>query len=453
MTKTGKRILYGVLAVLIVAIIGFAVYLNSLLPIITGYAAKNLCSDVFVSNRKPADVEAIDLNFSFIKYTKNIVNYDEKSVTSHFLWGKSKAIYREGFGATLLKGITEDKLMETKFPRDTEPEYSQDTIAWPFGDILPKRNTGIDTIELDKITEKLITNNAYNGNAFAFIVLHNGVPVAEAYKQQFTQKTRFLSWSMAKSFVNAMVGILVKEGKMDIRKSVGIDEWKDDSHVNISIKDLMQMQSGLKWNEDYGNRSDVTLMLHKERDMGHFALNRPTEYTAGSHWYYSSGSTNIVSYLIRKQFGNDSAYYSFAKSRLFNKTGMPDAVFEVDASGTIVGSSYLYATARDYARFGLLYQNDGVFNGERILPEGWVKFTTTPASDSKDGYGAFFWLNSGYKLPSAPGDMYSCDGHDGQHIYILPHHALIVVVLGYSPTSKGGMDTNRLLKDIVSTVE
>jgi hypothetical protein len=215
----------------------------------------------------------------------------------------------------------------------------------------------------------------------------------------------------------------------------------------------MQMQSGLKWNEDYGNRSDVTLMLHKESDMGHFAFSRPLEFPVGSHWYYSSGSTNIVSYVIRRQLGNDSVYYSFAKRRLFNKIGMPDAVFEVDASGTIVGSSYLYATARDYARFGLLYQNDGLFNGERILPEGWVRFTTTPASDSKNAYGAFFWLNLGYKLSSAPGDMYACDGHDGQHIYILPHHELIVVVLGYSPTSKGGMDTNRLLKDIVSTAE
>jgi hypothetical protein len=448
-----KRIFYGVLILLGAAIISFAIYLNSLLPIITGYAAKNLCSDVFLSNRKPEDVEAIDLNFSFIKYTKNRVNYDEKSVTSHFLWGKSKAIYRPGFGVTLLRGISEENLRKSRYPSGGEPGYSQDTIKWPLGNILPVKNTGIDTTKLNAIARKLITDNAYKGNAFAFMVVHKGVPVAEAYKPQFNQKTRFLSWSMAKSFINAMVGILVKQGKLDIMQPTGLDEWKNDERSKITLNDLMQMQSGLKWNEDYGNRSDVTLMLHCESDMGHFALERPVAYPAGTHWYYSSGATNIVSYLIRKKFSNDSLYYVFANNKLFNKIGAPDAVLEVDPTGTRIGSSYLYATARDYARFGLLFENDGVFNEERILPEAWVKYTTTVASASKGIYGSFFWLNRGRSLPSVPEDMFACDGHDGQHIYILPTQKLVVVVLGYSPTSKGGMDTNGLLKDILGALK
>ena len=161
-----------------------------MLPIITGYAAKNLCSAVFVSERKPENVESVDLNFSFIKFTKNSVNYDEKSVTSHFLWGKSKAIYRKGFGVTLLRDITEEKLRKLKYPEGADPGYSQDTIKWPLGDILPKRNTGIDTIKLDEISKNLITDNAYNGNAFAFMVVHKGIPVAEAYKPQFNKKTQ-----------------------------------------------------------------------------------------------------------------------------------------------------------------------------------------------------------------------------------------------------------------------
>jgi CubicO group peptidase (beta-lactamase class C family) len=452
MTKTRKKILSGASIIMGIVIICFGIYLNSLMPIITGYAAKNLCSDVFVSNRKAGDIEAVDLNFSFIKYTRNIVNYDEKSVTSHFLWGKSKAIYRSGFGATLLRDITKEKLLKSRYPSGGEAGYSQDTIKWPLGDILPKKNTGIDTIKLGEISKRLITDNAYNGNAFAFIVLHKGIPVAESYKPQFNQKTRLLSWSMAKSFINAMVGVLVKEGKLDILKPTGLDEWKNDKRSRITLNDLMQMQSGLKWNEDYGNRSDVTLMLHCETDMGHFALDRQVAYPAGTRWYYSSGTTNIVSELIRRQFSSDSAYYVFANNQLFNKIGMPDAVFEVDPSGTRVGSSYLYATARDYARFGLLFGNDGVFNGERILPEGWVKYTTTPASASKGVYGSFFWLNRNKRMPSAPEDMFACDGHDGQHIYILPAQQLVVVILGYSPTSKGGMDTDRLLKDILSTL-
>lgn len=452
MTKIRKRITYGVLITLIVAIIGFALYLNSLIPIITGYAAKNLCSDVFVSGRLPENVEELDLNFSFIKYTRNIVNNDEKSVTSHFLWGKSKAIYRPGFGVTLLRDITEEKLRKSLYPAGGDPGYSQDTIKWPLGDILKDTVTGIDRKKLGEISKRLITGNEYRGNAFAFMVIHKGIPVAESYKPQFNQKTRFLSWSMAKSFINAMVGILVKEGKMDINKPAGIDEWKDDERKNITLSNLMQMESGLNWNEDYGNRSDVTLMLHCESDMGRFAYEQPRAYSADTHWYYSSGTTNIVSYLIRKQFRTDSAYYVFANNQLFNRIGMPDAVFEADPSGTRVGSSYLYATARDYARFGLLYQNDGVFNGERILPEGWVKYSTTAASDSKGAYGAFFWLNKEKRLPSVPDDAFLCEGHDGQFICIIPSKELIVVELGYSPKSKGGMDFDRLMKDVLSAL-
>src|SRR5450759_3335798 len=296
MTKTGKRITYIVLTILGAAIIAFGIYLNSLLPIITGYAAKNLCSAVFVSDRKPENVEATELNFSFIKFTNNSVNYDEKSVTSHFLWGKSKAIYRKGFGVTLLRNISEEKLRRSKYPAGGEPGYSQDTIQWPLGDILPVKNTGIDTIKLAEISKKLITDNAYNGNAFAFMVIHKGVPVAEAYKPQFNQKTRFLSWSMAKSFTSALVGILVGQGKMDINKPAGIDEWKSDDRSKITLKDLLQMESGLKWNENYGNRSDVTVMLHCVRDMSRYAFERPLERPAGTSWSYSSGTANIVNY-------------------------------------------------------------------------------------------------------------------------------------------------------------
>lgn len=454
MTKssTGKKILYGVLIFIGLVVIGAAVYLNSLLPIITGYAAKNLCSDVFVSSRDPQNVESLDLNFSFIKFTKNVVNFDEKSVTSHFLWGRSKAIYRPGFGVTLLREIKEEQLLKSRYPSGGEPWYSQDTIKWPLGDILPKRNTGIDTVKLAEITKKVIENNSYRGNIFAFLVLHKGIPVTEAYKPQFNKSTRFLSWSMAKSFINAQVGILVKQGKFDVNKLAGLKEWQGDERSKITLNDLMQMQSGLKWNEDYGNRSDVTLMLHCENDMAHYAINKPMEYKPGTHWYYSSGTANIVSYLIRSQFASDSAYYVFSNKELFNKIGMPDAVFETDPSGTRVGSSYLYATARDYARFGLLYQNDGLFNGERILPEGWVKYSTSEASASNGLYGSFFWLNRGKAIPSAPEDMFACDGHDGQHIYIMPGKELVVVMLGFSPTSKGGIDTDSLLKDVLSTL-
>lgn len=448
-----KKVLYGVLILLVLIMAGACIYLNSVLPIITGYAAKNLCSDVFISGRNPADVEAVDLNFSFIKYTKNKVNFDEKSVTSRFLWGKAKAIYREGFGATLLNDVPEDVLRKAVYATGTNPGYLQDTTIWPLGNIIPDTvTTGINRTALAEITKNLVTNNAYKGNAFAFMVVHKGIPVAEAYKPRFDSNTRFISWSMAKSFTNALVGVLVKEGRMDISQPADIDEWKGDERGKITLNDLLQMQSGLKWNEDYGSRSDVNLMLFTEGDMSRYAVARPLEYSPGTHWSYSSGTSNIVSFLIRKEFESDTSCYAFAADKFFEKIGITDAIFETDPSGDFVGSSYLYATARDYARFGLLYLNGGVFNGERILPEGWVDYTRTPASGSEDAYGALFWLNKGGEHPSAPADMYSCQGHDGQMIFIIPSEELIVVILGYSPKPDNEMDLDRLLRDILNTV-
>jgi hypothetical protein len=276
--------------------------------------------------------------------------------------------------------------------------------------------------------------------------------VVEAYQPQFNAKTRFLSWSMAKSFTNTLAGIMVKDGKWDINQAVNILEWQTDERKKITINNLMQMQSGLRWNEDYGNRSDVTQMLYCEGDFAKFTYDQPSAFQAGNHWYYSSGSVNLVNYLMRKTIGNDNDYYSFAQTELFNKIGMPDAVFEVDASGTQVGSSYIYATARDYARYALLNLQDGVFNGERILPEGWVKYTTTPASDSNGKYGSLFWLNVSKYYPAAPDDMYSCNGHDGQQIFIIPSKELIIVLVGYSPKPDRVMKFNDLLGDVLSVI-
>jgi CubicO group peptidase (beta-lactamase class C family) len=446
-----KKVLYAVLTALTLIIIAGAVYLNSLFPIITGYAAKNLCSDVFISGRQPDDVEATDLDFSFIKFTRNSVDIENKSVTSRFLWGRSKAIYRDGFGATLVRDVPEDILRRAVYAVDTDPGYKPDSTLWPLGDIVP------DTLPensikdgLTAITANLMDKGVYNGIPFAFMVLHNGLPVAEAYRTGFDKETRFLSWSMAKSFTNALVGILVKMGKINITDPADIEEWKQDERSRITVNDLLQMQSGLKWNEDYGSRSDVNLMLFAHGDMSKYAVSSPAEFPAGTKWYYSSGTANIISHLVRKKFDNDTSCYAFIQDQFFEKIGITDAVFEVDPSGDFVGSSYLYATARDYSRFGLLYLNDGVFNGERILPEGWVDYTRTTASGSGGSYGALFWLNRNKRYPSAPEDMFSCEGHDGQMIFILPSQDLVVTVLGFSHKPDNDLHFDSLLRDIIA---
>ncbi len=448
-----KRIYIITGATLAAALTWGVLYINLLLPIITGYPAKYLCSAVFISNRNPVDVEALDLNFSIVRFATNEINYQEKSVTSRFLWGRSKAIYREGLGSTLLRHTDEAEVREIKFPVVPKPAYHQDSVVWPLGNILPDTNPGIDQSALTAVTAELMEGKKYQGNAFACVVIYKGILVAEGYRPEFNARTRFLSWSVAKSFTNALAGIMVKDGMLDIYQKAEVGAWQHDNRCRITINDLMQMQSGLKWNEDYGNRSDVTMMLYDNHDFAAFASQQQAAFPAGSHWYYSSGSINIVSKLMRNRFADDGKYYAYATSRLFNRVGMPDAVFETDPSGVLVGSSYLYATARDFARFGLLYLQNGIFCGERILPEGWVKYSTTPASHSQNRYGSCFWLNRSKYYPSAPADMYSCDGHDGQRIFIIPSRELVVVVLGYSPKASDNMNFDLLLKDIMGSLK
>ena len=432
------------LALLLAALLGGCLYLNSLMPIITGYAAKNLASAVFVSGREPADVEALDLHFSFIKFTRNRVDYENRTVTSRFLWSKSTALYRDGYGVTLLRGRKAmERLKAQAFP--LPPEASGPGTLQPGDSAVAAR--------LEPVAKALVDDHAYNGTPFAFIVLHNGAIVAERYRQGITADTRLLSWSMGKSFTNALVGLMAGDGLVDIHAPMDIPEWQGDGRAAITLNDLMQMQSGLEWNENYGNRSDVNLMLHREEDMGLFALSKPLMAKPGTHWYYSSGSTNIVMRYLRGKFASDAAFLAYLRSRLFEPLGIRNACFEPDMSGTPVGSSYLYVTARDYARFGQLYLDDGLAGPARILPEGWVDYTRTPASASQGGYGAFFWLNRNRTCPDAPEDMFSCQGHDGQEVYIIPSKNLVVVVLGYSPKPDHVIDFNALLRDIIAKLE
>ena len=429
-------------AVLLVAILGGGIYLDSLMPVITGYAAKNLASAVFVSGRNAEEVEALDLNFSLIRFASNTVDYENKTVTSRFLWCTSTAVYREGYGVTLLCGDDANKLREQVFPL-----LPDTTIVKP----LPQGDSAVSA-RLAPIAKAFVDDHAYHGHPFAFVVLHKGGIVAEHYDQGIGPDTKLLSWSMAKSFVNALVGMMVKDSLIDVHAPLPIPEWQDDDRKTITLHDLMQMQSGLEWNEDYGARSDVNVMLHCEEDMGLYALQKPLEYKPGTHWYYSSGSTNIVVRYLRSLFSSDEAFLSYMRERLFAPLGIRNAIFEQDMSGTPVGSSYLYITAKNFARFGQMYLDDGCVDDERILPEGWVDYTCTPASNSENRYGAFFWLNRGGKYPDVPKDMYWCDGHDGQCIFIIPSCQLVVVILGYSPKPDHMIDFNTLLTDIISSI-
>ena len=442
-TKTKKALLRIVLCVLAAGLIGGALFLNSLMPIITGYAAKNLASAVFVSGRDQAEVEALDLHFSFIKFNRNKVDYENRTVTSRFLWAKSTAVYRDGYGVTLLRGKTVRELQSEKYPLPLEP--AGDPRPLPLGDSAVRAR-------LEPLAEALVDKKDYNGNPFAFVVLHKGGVVAERYRKGFTRDTRLLSWSMGKSVTNALVGCMVEDGLVELHAPLDILEWQGDGRRDITMNDLLQMQSGLEWNENYGNRSDVNLMLHREKDMGLYALSKPLEHKPGTFWYYSSGSTNIVMRYLRGRFASDTEFLAYVRNRLFVPLGIRNACFEPDMGGTPVASSYLYMTPRDFAKFGQLYLDGGLVGDRRVFSEDWVKYTVSPASGSQGGYGAFFWLNRGGKYPDAPADLFECRGHDGQEIFIIPSKDLVVVVLGYSRKPDHVVEWNRLLKEIIEVL-
>jgi len=447
-----RKIILALSIVLLITLGGGVYYIHLLSPIITGYAAKNLASDVFVGNRTQESVEAIDLNFSFIKFTNNTVDYKKKEVTSRFLWATSKAIYIEGFGCTLVRGVDEATIRNRPYTIVPLSTINPDSVAWPAGDKLADTiPTGIDMNKLDVALAKALHDTVGNKGTFAIAVAYKNQLVAEKYHDGFSAKNRFLSWSMGKSFTHAFVGIMVKKGLMDIKEKADISEWKKDKREDITLENLMHMNSGLKWNEDYGNLSNVTVMLHEADNMGAFAYGKPLVARPDSLWLYSSGTTNIVTSLIRKKIGNDAEYYAFPRRELFNPIGMRSAIFETDASGTFVGSSYIYATMRDYVRFGLLYLNKGNWLGNQILPIGWTDNAMKPANGSGGKYGLFFWLNQSGEFPNVPRDLYMCKGHDGQAIYIIPSLRLVVVRTGFS--KKNDFDFPKFLAEIVATVK
>jgi CubicO group peptidase (beta-lactamase class C family) len=236
-----------------------------------------------------------------------------------------------------------------------------------------------------------------------------------------------------------------------------LQEWKNDNRSALTIHNLMQMSSGLNWEENYSKPSDATNMLFKAKDAGLFASHSKLKDEPGKVFQYSSGTSNMLAWIVRNAVG-DSAYYTFATERLFKKTGMHSMILEPDAGGTYVGSSYAFATARDWGRFGLLFLNDGMFNGERILPEGWTEYSSTPCEGAKIGqYGAQFWLNAGSKTdvanrtyPDVPADLFWADGYEGQNVFILPSKDLVVVKL--SQSSGNYLDDNKFLADIIKAL-
>jgi hypothetical protein len=450
-----KRILLSLTVFLIVLLCCALLYITYLSPGITGYAAKNIASGVFVAGRTQESIEKEDINFFPVSYSKNTVDYDKGIVTSKLLgiW-KSEAVYNEGLGCTLVRDFSTEEVLSLDYPEVTLPEGNPDTIPWPAGDFLADSiPAGINMQALSDMLDRVFEDTANYKGTFAVTVVYKDQLVAERFRSDLNPDNLFLSWSMAKSFTNAMVGAMVGDGLLDLNAPMNIKEWAKDDRKNITLDNLLHMTSGLEFSEAYYKMrlTNTTTMLLKNGDMGDYAKSKKLLFEPDSVWSYSSGSGNIIQDYLRTAFNSHEDYLAYPRKAIFNKAGMRSLVWEVDASGTFVGSSYLYATMRDYARFGLLYMHNGNWLGEQIFPENWVSYTTTPAEGSGGGYGAMFLLNRNGEFPGMPDDLYYCDGYEGQRIFIMPSKELVIVRTGCSP--RGTIDWQSFLKGIVEAVE
>lgn len=314
------------------------------------------------------------------------------------------------------------------------------TEFWPEGELPP----GVD---LAPLLDEVFDDDSPLAVTFAVLVVQGGRIVAEQYHgalEHFdreptpvTAETPLLSWSMAKSVLHAAVGLLAGEGRVDLDAPVDVPEWTDtaDARHALTLRDLLAMRDGLDWAEDYTDDtvSDVLQMLFGEgqSDVAHFAADRPLAAAPGTRFNYSSGTSNIVSGIVARAVGRGEDYARFLHGRLFGRIGMTSADPEFDEAGTWVASSFLRATARDYARFGLLYLRDGVWDGVRILPPGWVDYARTWVSEDPDDgspYGAHWWGVAGDTLGT-----FRASGYEGQSITICPPLDLVVVRLGKTP--------------------
>ena len=256
--------------------------------------------------------------------------------------------------------------------------------------------------------------------------------MAERYAPGFGVDTRQLGWSMTKTVAGALAGVLVKDGRWALEKPVPVPEWTEpgDPRGAITLRDLLQMQSGLEFKEEYSPLTDVTTMLFDVGDAGGYAASKPLAHPVGTRWSYSSGTTNILCRAMRDTLG-DEAYAGFPRAALFGPIGARSMLIEPDASGVFVGSSFGWATPRDWARLGLLLAQDGVWSGQRLLPEGWVDVLRAPAAASGGRYGGHVWLRLGDAgEESHPPDTFHFAGHDRQLMTVIPSRQLVVLRMG-----------------------
>lgn len=436
------------------------------LQITTGLISRDLCSAVFVSQLEPEqdyrERERARPGMGWLDWMlRHHVDMPKREVTaSVFGLLRSRAIFRDGLGTILVRG-----------PEPADPPICEADLAGgeSCGPALPEIAGSVVVEPIDVGLREALdrafaepTRPPYRRTK-AVVVVRDGRVVAERYAPGYGLATRLLGYSNAKSVINALIGILVRQGRLSVDQPAVVEEWSDpaDPRHAITIDHLLRMTSGLAISETRSPLCGIARMIFLECDMAGFAMKSGLQTTPGTSWEYTSGNTLVLSRIVRDSVGGRAIdVLRFAHRELFQPLGMRDVTIEFDATGTPVGSTYLFASARDWARFGLLYLNDGVVAGRRILPEDWVRYSSTPTLGT--GYGAGFWTNQiqgdvpgwnhPWAVPGAPHDVISARGSLGQFVIVIPSQRLVIARFGLSFAREDAEGVGRLVKDVIAAL-
>lgn len=423
-------------------------YLPRLMNLASAYKAKLLCSGVFLAQREAQSLLTEDLSvddLAPLRLVKSNIHPDQKTVTaSWFGRAKRTAVYRPGLGSTLIFDSTLTQL--TQQSKQYEEWYQQ----------TPRHNQGLPVTTQSQQNQSPLEHIL--GSAFtesqvgqqkrtrAIVIVHQGKILAERYASGFSAETPLLGWSMTKSVVNALIGILIHQGKLSLEQDNLFPDWwsSNDPRSKITLDQLLRMSSGLAFSEEYSNPlADATTMLFQRGNSAAYAAQSRLTANPDTVCHYASGTSVLLCQLIQQTLGPSwTDYFAFPRRALFDPLGMASAILEPDETGIFTGSSFMYATARDWAKFGLLYLQDGIWQGKRILPPGWVTYSTTP-NPTYPGYAAHFWrqvpqsfASQQQPKPAWPADAYLASGYQGQFVTVIPAHDLVVVRLGLAQRRK-----------------
>jgi CubicO group peptidase (beta-lactamase class C family) len=428
-----------------------AIYLNTAgrepVRTATGSVSRSLCATAFVAGLDPDrmfEEEQRPLMSSIGWAIHYDVDRARREVRASLLGGfAARAVYRPGLGCLLVQG---DGAVPEAAGFDPAPIPSP-YPSTPVEPADPAIRQALDRAfaETDPSRPRLTK---------AVVVLRDGQLIAERYAPGYGPETPIYAHSLTKSVISALIGVLVRQGKLQLDQPAPIADWSaaGDPRRAITIDHLLRMDSGLPFDETEHTSGPVSLMtrmLFLERDMAGYAARTPLEHAPGTAWGYSNLGYVLLASLVRDAAGGTAVDAErFARHELFAPLGMRNAVIETDATGTPVGSSNIYASARDFARFGQLYLDDGVVNGQRILPSGWVDYSRSQTLQT--GYGAGFWTNlvnegsvpvwdAPWGMPQLPKDMFYARGAYGQYVVIVPSEHLVVVRMGITLSNSTGI--------------